>query len=367
MKIALCAAEVVPFVKTGGLADVAGRVRLVLEKLGEEVVVFLPRYKNIKASKDAVKKLSDTVSSTTIGQNITVYFIENPRLYNREGIYGDKQGDYPDNLERFQFFCWKVPEVLKQLKIPADIVHCHDWQTGLIPAYLKFAHQADPFFKKIRSVMTIHNLAYQGVFPKAGFAKLRLDKKLFSHEGFEFYDKVNFLKGGIVYSDHVTTVSPQYAKEIKTQKFGCGLEGVLQHHKGDVTGILNGLDYDTWDPQTYPLLERKFSFETIAQKYQNKRKLQEQSRLPLKDNVPLLGYVGRLVHQKGFDLLAEAVDELMKTDLQLVILGVGEEKYHQLLKKLVARYPQKIACHVEYNERMAHRVYAGSDLFLRSE
>lgn len=364
MKIALCAAEVVPFVKTGGLADVAGTLPLALEKLGEEVIIFLPRYKNIDTKQAALKKINDAVSTTTLGNNITVYLIENDPFYRRDGLYGDAQGDYSDNLERFQFFCWKIPEVLKQLKISVDIVHCHDWQTGLIPAYLKFAHHGKPLFQKTKSVMTIHNLAYQGVFPKVGFTKLRLDKKLFSTDGFEFYNQVNFLKGGIVFSDAVTTVSPQYAREIKTSQFGCGLEGVLRHHKGEVAGILNGLDYETWNPESDPLIAEPFSAENIQKKYANKRRLQEQSHLPAKNNVPVFGYVGRLVNQKGFDLLAEAIDELMKLDLQLVILGVGEEKYQQLLKKLAAHYPDKIACHLEFSERMAHLVYAGSDLFL---
>jgi len=364
MKIAFCASEVAPFVKTGGLADVCGTLPIALEKLGEEIVVFLPQYKLIEAHKFNIKRIETGLSTTKIGQNILVYFVEHENFFGRDGLYGDGKGDYLDNLERFQFFCLKILEYLQKLNIAVDVIHCHDWQTALIPVYLRSVYKKERFFGKVRTVMTIHNLAYQGIFSKALFPHLHLDKSFFSPEGLEFYNQINLLKGAIIYSDCATTVSPQYAKEILTRHFGCGLEGVLRHHKDGVIGILNGLDYNFWDPEHDEFIESRYSLKTIEKKYINKTKCQEFSKLPVRGDVPLFGYVGRLVHQKGFDLLAEDMESMAHLDLQLVVLGLGEEKYYRLLKQLAKRYPKKIACHFVYDEKMAHIIYAGSDIFI---
>ena len=311
-----------------------------------------------------LQKIDDEVSTTTIGRNVQVYFIRNDAFFDREGIYGNKSGEYSDNLERFEFFCSKSLELFKKLKLKVDVLHCHDWQTCLIPAYLKSLYGEDPLFKNVKSVLTIHNMAYQGVFPKEEFSKLKLDKNFFTPEGFEFYDQINLLKGGIIYSDMVTTVSQTYAREIQAPQLGCGLEGVLKRRKMPVKGILNGLDYERWNPATDQYITKTYSPENIEDKLLNKNQLQQDLNLPGKKNVPLFGFVGRLSHQKGLDFLFKEMDRLMKLDIQIVFLGVGEEKYCKFLEGASRRHPQKIAALLEFDETTAHRIYAGCDIFL---
>jgi len=303
MKIAFCSSEATPFAKTGGLADVCGALPLALEKLKANVVLFIPGFKCVDGKKFGIKKLNNFVSTTTIGKNVEVYFIESEKYFHRSGLYGNSRGDYPDNLERFQFFCTKTLEVFKQLNIKPDIVHCHDWQTALIPAYLKHVLRKDPFYEGMKTVLTIHNLAFQGTFAKEQYPQLGLSKKLFTHEGFEFYEKVNLLKGGITYSDEVTTVSPCYAKEIQTEELGSGLDGVIRAKDGRVDGILNGIDYELWNPNTDKLLEYQYSSKSLEGKAKSKRELQKELKLSAKKNTPIFGFVGRLSHQKGIDLI----------------------------------------------------------------
>ena len=364
MKILFCSSEVVPFAKTGGLADVCGTLPVALEKLGLEVCVTLPLYRCVDIKEHQLKRLNQEILVGSIGENIPVYFIDHKKYYDRDGIYGTSHGDFPDNLERFQFYCSKTLELLKQLNLKVDIIHCHDWQTALIPAYLKFLFHNHAFYKKMRSVFTIHNLAYQGLFPKEEYPKLKLERRLFGIDGFEFYDQVNLMKGGIRFSDMVTTVSPAYAKEIQADEFGCGLAGDLRVRKNKVTGILNGLDYGFWNPRTDPLIAEKFSPEDSEKKADNKTFLQKKFKLPVKKDVPLFGYVGRLAYQKGIDLMADALKEMVKMDAQVVFLGVGEKKYEDILKNLAKEYPEHMACFIGFDEKMAHQVYAGSDFFL---
>ncbi len=364
MKVAFCSSEVVPFANTGGLGDVCGALPLALEKLGIEVIILMPHYRDVKRFAGSLKKIDEEISTVTIGQDVQVYFIRNDAFFDREGMYGNKSGDYPDNLERFEFFCFKSLELLKKLKLRVDVVHCHDWQTCLIPAYLKFLYTDDLFFKNVKSVLTIHNMAYQGVFTKEEFSKLKFDKKVFTSEGFEFYDQINLLKGGIVFSDMVTTVSETYAREIQAPELGCGLEGFLKKRKIPVQGILNGLDYERWNPAQDSYLTKTYSSENLEDKLLNKNQLQQDLNLPKKKNVPLFGFVGRLSHQKGLDLLFKVMDKLMKLDLQMVFLGIGEEKYHQFLEGASHRYLEKIAALLGFDEAMAHRIYAGCDIFL---
>ncbi len=364
MKIALFSSEVVPFANTGGLGDVCGALPFALEKLGLKVVIIMPRFKSVERFKNNIKEMDEAVSTTTIGQNIPVFFLRNDLLFDREGLYGDKNGDYPDNLERFQFFCFKSLELLKKLNLSVDIVHCHDWQTCLIPAYLKFLYADDPFFKNMKSILTIHNMAYQGLFQASEFPKLQLEQRLFNADGFEFYEQINFLKGGIVFSDRVTTVSKTYAREIQTREFGCGLEGVLEKRTNPVAGILNGLDYERWNPAEDPFLSQRYSSFNIHDKTINKQQLQYDMKLPARKDCPLFGFVGRLSYQKGLDLLFQVMDDLLKMDLKMVFLGVGEEKYHTMLTDLTHRHPTKIAARLEFAEALAHRIYAGSDIFL---
>lgn len=364
LNIVFCAAEVVPFAKTGGMADVCGALPLALEDLGATVTIFMPRYKNISKEKYDLTKLNNVVSATQIGKAIQVYFIENEKFYHRDGIYGDSSGDYADNLKRFQFYCFKTLEALKQLNIPTDIIHCHDWHAALIPVYLKHLFSDDPFFKDVKTVFSIHNLAYQGLFPKDEFLSIGLDKKLYNRAGFEYYDQINLLKAGILNSDIVSTVSPTYADEIKTPEFGCGLDGVLNSRKGNVQGILNGIDYSIWNPEKDTLIACKYSSEQADKKEKNKKQLQKDVGLPEKEDIPVFGMVGRLSHQKGLDLIIESIDAIADIDMQMVILGLGEKKYLHSLKKIAKRYPERIAVHFTFNEKLAHQIYAGSDAFL---
>ncbi len=365
MKIAFCSSEVVPFAKTGGLADVSGALPLALEKLGLDVSIFLPFYKGVDQKGYKVKKLKKGLWSTILGKNLTVYFIDHKGHFHRDYLYGDGYGDYEDNFERFHFFCEDVLIQLKALKLQVDIVHCHDWQTALIPLYLKELYKEDPFFENTKTVFTIHNLAYQGVFKKSFFPQLGLSPELFSPEGLEFYDKINLLKGAILYSDEVTTVSPQYAKEILTKKYGCGLEGVLKHSKDRVVGILNGLDHDIWNPQVDKWLEQTYTRESYTEgKRLNKLALQRSFKLPQKKDMPVFGFVGRLSHQKGVDLILESLTEIMAFDVQLVFQGVGEAKIARKLEKAVKKYPKRIGLCLKFDERIAHLIYSGSDFFL---
>lgn len=364
MKILFCASEVAPFAKTGGLADVCGTLPLALEKRGIEIILTLPRYQCVDVKKFQLKRIDDDFWVTKIGKGISVYFIEHEKYFGRKGIYGSTKGGYPDNLERFSYYCRKSLELIKKINFKAEVVHCHDWQTALIAVYLKFIYGGDAFYKKVKSVLTIHNLAYQGLFTPQEFLKLGLPQELYSINGFEFYNKLNLLKGGIIFSDYVTTVSRTYAVEIQTDTLGCGLAGVLRARKNPLAGILNGIDDTMWNPTTDPWLQKRYSSDSLEHKYQNKERVQKDFKLPTRSDAPLFGFVGRLSAQKGLDLLWQAVDEIASLDLQMVILGTGEEKYHRLLKRMARRCPKKIAVGLEYNEPLAHRIYAGCDIFL---
>ncbi len=357
MKILLAASEVVPFAKTGGLADVAGALPLALEDLGQEVIIVLPGYK-------AIKKLKNDISYSSIGMNIKVYFIKNDKYFDRDGLYGDKTGDFKDNLERFSYYFKKTLELLKEINFKPDIIHVHDWQASLIPVYLKTLYAKDDFYKSIKTILTIHNIGYQGLFPREEFPKLGLDWSLFNIEGFEFYGKINILKAGIEFCECINTVSPTYSKEIQTKEFGFGLEGVLNKRRDSVFGILNGLDYSIWNPQDDKFIARNYSPESVKDKREDKQDLQKFCKLPVKSNVPLFGIVSRLAEQKGFDILAEGIDSICKMDLQLVILGTGDLKYHLILEGMAKKYPKVISLHLKFDDPLARKIYAGSDIFL---
>lgn len=364
MKVLFCCAEVVPFAKTGGLADVCGTLPAALSEFGVEVKVVIPRYRSVDGKQFSVSKINEEFSTAKLGKNIDIYFVENKKLYDRDGLYGDASGDFPDNIERFKFFNWQALQLLKAIDWPCDIVHCHDWHAALIPVYLKTTLQNDPFFKSLRSILTIHNLAFQGVFPKDQFGKLDLPNDLLSENGFYFYDKVNLLKAGIIFSDEVTTVSPQYATDIQTDEFGCGLNETLRRYKDGVVGILNGLDYDYWNPAKDEFIPRKYEAAGFVEgKLENKIELQRQMDLPVNVDVPLFGFVGRLSHQKGIDTIIQAIDELETDNLQIVIQGLGDERYYHELSDL-KKQKEHLALALEYNERLAHLIYAGSDWFL---
>jgi starch synthase len=364
MKIAMVASEVVPFAKTGGLADVAGALPLALEYCGHEIIIIMPAYKCITEAKLKITRVAKDITSAVIGKNIKVYFVENKDYFYREGLYGDKHGDYPDNLERFAYFCQRTLSLLKEVDFCADILHLHDWQASLSAVYLKKLYSDDPFYARIKSILTLHNIGYQGIFPKEEFPKTQLGWELFNIDGFEFYNKINLLKGGIVYADLINTVSPTYAQEIQSKELGFGLEGLLRKRKNDLSGILNGVDYSVWDPLTDRFIIESFSLANIQDKSFNKEDLQRRCGLDVDKKIPVLGMVSRLAQQKGLDIFVEGLEELLKMKIQLVILGAGDLKYQDALAAFAEKYPQSISLNLKFDDPLAHKIYAGSDIFL---
>jgi len=357
VKIAFCSSEVFPFAKTGGLADVSAALPKSLTDSGCEVKVFLPLYQNIKPD-----KMHDGFGVSREG-NLEFFFIKNDKYYLREGIYGTSLGDYPDNLERFSFFSRQVLEILKKIDFSPEIINSNDWQTSLVNIYLKLLFSEDSFYAKTKSVLTIHNLAYQGIFDKDKFSFLKIPQKYFRPEYLEFYDRINLLKGGIIFSDLVTTVSPTYAKGIKTAEFGCGLEGVLQNKADRLIGILNAIDCNIWNPASDNYIYKKYSPKTLSDKLANKLALQKELGLRTDKDAFLLGMVSRLAEQKGVDILDEALEELLGK-YQIVILGLGDEQYHQRLKKKCNKFKGSFSLNLAFDEELAHKIYAGSDAFL---
>ncbi|MGE0267669.1 MAG: glycogen synthase GlgA [Candidatus Omnitrophota bacterium] len=365
LKVLFCSSEVVPFAKTGGLADVCGTLPVVLAELGVDVKVVMPKYRSINEDEFDISRINAEFSKAKLHKNVEIYFIENETYYNREGLYGNQAGDFPDNLERFKFFNLQSLKLLKMINWPCDIIHCHDWHAALIPVYLKTIFQDDDFFKSTKTVLTIHNLAFQGVFHKDEYGKLELPNELFAENGFYFYDKINFLKAGIIFSDEVSTVSPQYATDIQTDEYGCGLNNTLRQYKDGVVGILNGLDYAYWNPERDEFISKRYTLDSFIEgKLENKIELQKQMNLPVNIDMPVFGFVGRLSHQKGMDAIIQAVNEMESDHLQIIIQGLGEERYQNELSDLQRNQKEKLSLSFEYNERLAHMIYAGSDWFL---
>ena len=310
------------------------------------------------------------IYQTRMGKNpIEVFLIGSTRYFDRPGIYDDPatQEGYSDNMERFIFFMKAGLALLLRLGAPADILHCHDSHAALIPGLLRTTHQANPLLARTGTLFTIHNLAYQGIFPQTAFEYAGLDSS-YSHpmSPFEFWGKVNFMKAGILYADKVNTVSQTYAREIQSSsEFGIGLEGVLQTRKEDLSGIVNGIDYEEWNPATDPLIPAPFSAQDISGKAKCKEYLLDYFTFPrLPNRTPLIGIVSRLADQKGFDLIAEAIGDLMKLDLRLIVLGTGQKKYHDLWKRIAAQYPAKVGVRLDFDNKLAHKIEAGSDMFL---
>jgi starch synthase len=377
LKILFVSSEVTPFAKTGGLADVSGSLPVALKSLGHQLVVVMPLYRSIKEGSFDLKPFGKLLSIPFKGQelksgvftaklkgNIRVYFIQREEFFDRSDLYGTSKGDFFDNPERFVFFSRCVLELAKLIGFQPDIIHCHDWQTSLVPVYLKSLYQNDPYFKRTRSVFTIHNLAYQGVFPKGVMEISELPLELFSMKGLEFYGKMNFMKGGIVFSDVITTVSEKYAQEIQTPEYGHGLEGVLQDRHTSLHGILNGVDYSLWNPKTDPYIAANFDSRDLSGKKKCKIDLSRIFRLKGSSEYPVLGIVSRLAGQKGFDILAEAMEELLKLDLKLVILGTGDAKYEKQFVALGKKHPGRLGVKIGFDNVLAHKIEAGSDMFL---
>jgi starch synthase len=352
MKVLFCSSEVAPFAKTGGLADVSGALPQALEKLGCQVKVALPKYRSARGQEPKM------------GRDIEVYLIENERLFDRDGLYGEAGSDYPDNLERFVFFCQQTLKLLKKNDFAPEIIHCNDWQSALIPVYLQTGLKRDPFFKQTKTIFTIHNLAYQGLFAKEQFPQTGLDWQLFNTHALEFYGKFSLLKGGLIFSRFITTVSPTYAKEVQGWRFGHGLDGVLRERKDDLVGILNGVDYAIWDPAGDEHIFCRYDCQDLEKKSLNKEGLQKEVGLPLQRDVPLIGMVGRLAEQKGIELVAGALKKMSNLNLQFVLLGTGDIKFHQLLEKVKQNGYRNISIELRFDPILAHKIYAGSDLFL---
>jgi len=365
MKVVFCASEAVPFAKTGGLADDCGSLPRALADLGAEVILVMPRYQSVQASGIVTRTFNEDFDVATIGQKVRVYLLKDA-AYMRVGLYGDRFGDYPDNLKRFSKLCAKTLELLEAIKMAPDVIHCHDWQTALIPIYLKDPRTKKPAFwkKSPRSLLTIHNMAYQGVFPREQLPLTGLGWDHFSLSGVEFYGKVNLLKGGIIFSDHVNTVSPTYASEVLTAEAGCGLEGVLANREGHFTGILNGIDYHIWNPQGDGYIAKNYSVQDSVFKKDNKRVLQEACGLTVSDRAPLLGFVGRLVVQKGVELILQLLPDICARGIQTVVLGRGDSCLEDAMMDMAARFPGCVFFSSSFDDHLAHQIYAGSDIFL---
>ena len=376
LRVLFAASEGVPFSKTGGLADVIGALPQALAADGMEVAVVLPRYRATKLEKAKQLNHSLTVALGTrlhfpkileASKNAKVrwLFVDYPPFFDRDTLYVGKDGkDFPDNPERFSLFSRAVIEIAKSFFQP-DVIHCHDWQAGLAPVLLSTAYAQDPQLSAIPTVFTIHNLGYQGLFPSDSVMRAGLGWELFTIDALEFYGQVNFLKGALIYSSAVTTVSKKYALEVQTPEYGFGLEGVLRGRAGGVQGILNGVDYSEWDPAGDKLIAAPYNSQKLDGKKICKQDLLRAFGLPDGDvGIPLIGIVSRFTRQKGADLIAEAADKLMNEKIRLVALGNGEAEYEQLFRGLAARFPDRVAVKIAYDNVLAHKIEAGADIFL---
>ncbi|HEY8219795.1 MAG TPA: glycogen synthase GlgA [Methylobacter sp.] len=370
-KILFVTSEAHPLIKTGGLADVAGSLPKALSDLGEDVRLIMPNYQAIKTT-DEVRYLSTVhvnnyavnILETRLPEsNVIVWLIDCPAFFDFPGNpYVDDQGELWENsAERFALFCRVTVEVAMNrswLDWKPDIVHCNDWQSGLVPALLSLEHN------RPATVFTIHNMAYQGIFPRATYLSLNLPGQLWNMSGIEFHNMLSFLKGGLVYSDRITTVSPTYAKEIQTIDFGYGLEGLLSYRKDFLSGIINGIDTDHWNPETDTSISKTFNHLTLNNKLVNKAALQQRLSLPVDKNIPMFGLISRLVEQKGIDLVMDCLPEMLSHPMQFVLLGSGNKEFEQRLQEFAESHPDKISITIGYDETLAHLIEAGVDIFL---
>ena len=373
MKVLYVASEAVPFAKTGGLADVAGSLPKALKAEGVDVRVIMPKFGKIPEKfRNAMEHIYDgeipvSWRSKYVGldkiehDGVTYYFVDNEEYFRREGFYG-----YGDDAERFSFFCRAVLNLLPAMDFWPDVIHTNDWHSGLVNVLLKLEHQGDERYEKIRTLYTIHNLKYQGVFPKDVMSDvLGLDWKYFNNGDLEFYDAVNFMKGGLIYADYISTVSKTYAKEIQYEYFGEHLDGLLRSREQDLSGIVNGIDYDVYNPRTDKYIFETYDEGSLDRKLDNKTELQKSLGLPVRRNVPLIAIVSRLVEPKGMDLVVRMMDEILQhEDIQLVVLGTGEKRYEDWFKGLAWRYPKKVSVNIYFSNELAQRIYAGADIFL---
>ena len=373
LKIYILAAEIVPFAKAGGMADVVGALPKALKALGHDVRLVMPRYSQVKPERFDLQPVLETVSvpmgayqeqvrvlQGTIGGDIPVYFIDSLRYFDRDNIYG-----YTDDGERFILFCRAALEAVRALGWSPDVIHCNDWQTGIVPNWLHTIYHEDPFFADVATVYTIHNLAYQGIFGRRilEVAGVAAGGFLYQHI-VELANVVDIMGRGIIFADAITTVSERYAQEILTPTFGERLDQLLRSRRERLSGILNGIDYQEMDPSTDHHIHTHFDAQSLDQRAQNKLALQERAHFPVKPEVPLLAMISRLADSKGFDLIAQIAQPLLAQGVQLVVLSIGQQQYHELFQSLAARYPEQVAIFLTFNSELAQAIYAGCDMFL---
>lgn len=373
MRILFIASEGLPFSKTGGLADVIEALPKALVEAGHEVAVVLPRYRGVKAPAVLLPSLTiplgvrlrfPAVANGTQLHGVRHYFVDAPEYFGRDQLYGIQGQDYPDNAERFAVFGKAAIEIAKQIWLP-DVIHCHDWQTGLVPLLLHIVYADDPILRSVPTVFTIHNMGYHGLFEREVLREIGLPDGLFHADGLEFWGKVNYLKAGLVYADYLTTVSRKYAEEIQTPEYGHGLDGVVRSRADRIRGILNGVDYSVWSPEVDTFIAARYTPRDLNGKRLCKKDLLEVFGLPAANiSKPLIGIVSRFADQKGFDLIARIADRLLEEDLALVALGAGEGKYEHLFRELAELHPEKVGVKIAYDNAVAHKIEAGADMFL---
>ena len=374
MNILFASSEAHPLIKTGGLADVAGSLPRAIRHLHHDIRIVIPAYQSVlkQAEKftlvahldlEGVRQPVRIFCGRLPGSTVTVYLVDSPEHFDRPGNpYTMKQGaEWPDNAERFTVFCRAIEALALDtagLDWQPDIIHCNDWQTALVPPLLD-RHATRP-----ATIFTIHNLAYQGLFDWKVFKKLKLPADFWSMEAMEFHNQFSFIKGGLVFADWLTTVSPTYAEEIQTSKYGYGLEGLISYRKDNLTGIVNGVDYSIWNPGRDILIPVQFTARSLTHKIENKEALQEHFKLPVDRTIPVFAVISRLVEQKGIDLILKIVPDLVKQKAQLIVLGSGDSKLETGIRDAVKKYPQQVAAHIGYDEALSHHIEAGADMFL---
>ncbi|MDA8120945.1 MAG: glycogen synthase GlgA [Deltaproteobacteria bacterium] len=376
MKVLIASSEIVPFAKTGGLADVTGALSRALRRAGVEADCVLPLYRAVDRNRFPLAQAGPsvrvplghreevgTVEETDAGGGVCAFLVRNDRYFDREFLYGTKDGEYADNCERYTFFCRAIMEWLGRTGRKYDVLHCNDWQTALLPAYGKTLYSHEDAIRETGTVFTIHNLGYQGLFWNHDLPLTGLGWDLFNPQGLEFFGKLNLMKAGLVFADILSTVSPTYSREIQTPEYGHGLDGVLHERREDLYGIINGID-DDWNPATDPLIAARFSREDLSGKKSCRADLLAEFGWTGTVEEPVIGMVGRLTAQKGLDLLVEVGEWLAGQRLRVVILGSGERTYEEAMADLGRKYPDRISVRVAYDNRIAHKVEAGSDIYL---
>ncbi len=377
MKVLVVSSEIVPFAKTGGLADVTGALPKALRKIGIEADCILPLYRTIDRQKYPMsqsgpavrvplghREEAGAVDEADAGGGVRAFFVRGSRYFDREFFYGTRDGDYVDNCERFTFFCRAVMEWIARSGRRYDILHSNDWQTALVPAYVRTLYSGEEAFRAVGTVFTVHNLGYQGLFWNHDLPITGLGWELFTPRGVEFYGKLNLLKAGLVFADVLTTVSATYSREIQTAEFGYGLEGVLYERRDDLYGILNGVDYDDWDPASDRLIVAPYSKEDLSGKAACRADLLAEFGWSREAPEPVIGLIGRLTAQKGFDLIGQIGDWLAERGVRIVILGTGERKFEEEVAGLARRYPERISVRLAFDNRLAHKIEAGADMYL---